>query len=244
MHRTFPKPPARSGFTLIELVVAMTIVAILASVALPAYTGYVARARRADARTQLLQVDQFMQRFYAANDNFAQDRAGNAVFDQVPVNLKQSPADSAKLYDLVIPAGTLSGAAYEIRMVPVSGGSMGNDQCGTFTLTSSGIRGVLVGAGAGATGLRDTCWKRRKRVAGRKAGRLQRRPGKAVSVHVRKCPERHPARPRPSQAAPPSQRSNCGPAIPTRPATRNLRLPASRDTSVRGRRSVRRPASA
>ena len=150
------RPARRGGFTLIELIIAMTIVVILASVALPAYSGYVARARRADARTQLMQVAQFMQRFYAANDSFAQDRAGNAVIDQMPASLKQSPESGNKLYALAIPAATLNAAGYEIRMVPVAGASMANDPCGTLTLTSTGVRGVL--AGAGAAGSRDTCW--------------------------------------------------------------------------------------
>ena len=153
------QPARAAGFTLIELMVTLTIVSILATVALPAYTGYVARARRADARTQLMQVTQFMQRFYAANDSFEQDRAANAVIDQIPASLKQSPADGVKLYELAIPAATLNAAGYEIRMVPVTGGNMDNDSCGTFTLTSTGVRGVLAGADVGAASLRDSCWK-------------------------------------------------------------------------------------
>ncbi|MBC7453909.1 MAG: prepilin-type N-terminal cleavage/methylation domain-containing protein [Massilia sp.] len=156
-HTIYQQRRRRGGFTLIELVIAMTVVLILASVALPAYSGYVARARRADARTQLMQVNQFMQRFYAANDSFEQDRAGNAIVDRIPANLKQSPADGDKLYALAIPAATLNGAGYEIRMVPVAGAGMENDPCGTFTLTSTGVRGVVGGTGAGSS--RDTCWK-------------------------------------------------------------------------------------
>lgn len=145
------------GFTLIELMVVVTIIGILTAIALPAYSGYIARARRADARTQLVQVAQFMQRFYAANDSYAQDRSANNVINQVPASLKVSPPDSNKLYDLTIPTATAT--AYEIRMVPVALGPMGTDTCGTFTLTSTGIRGVLIGGVAGSTTLRDTCWK-------------------------------------------------------------------------------------
>jgi type IV pilus assembly protein PilE len=148
---------ADAGFTLIELMVAVAVVAILASIALPSYTSYIARARRADARTQLLQAAQFMQRFYAANDSYGQDRSGNAVLGQVPGGLLHSPADSAALYDLAIPIATA--AAFTLQMVPVAGGSMANDECGSFTLTSIGVRGVLVGGVAGSTTLRDKCWK-------------------------------------------------------------------------------------
>ena len=147
------------GFSLIELLIALAIVAVLTSLAVPAYTSYVARAKRADARVQLVQAAQFMQRFYAANDSFAKDRADNDVLGQIPAALRQSPADSAKVYDLAIPAETLSATGFELRMVPVLGSAMASDACGSFTLNSAGQRGVLVGNVTGTASLRDSCWR-------------------------------------------------------------------------------------
>ncbi|MBG6073556.1 MULTISPECIES: type IV pilin protein [unclassified Polaromonas] len=150
------------GFTLIELMITAAIVAVLAAIALPSYASYVARARRADARGQLVQAAQFMQRFYAANDSFSKDRAGNDVINQVPASLKQSPSDSTKIYDLVIPMGAApltSPVGFTLHMEPVADGVMARDICGTFTLTSTGVRGVLVSGVVGTEALRDTCWK-------------------------------------------------------------------------------------
>lgn len=161
--RTPRKPSARSsGFTLIELMITVAIVGILAAIAVPSYASYIAKARRADARTQLVQVAQFMQRFYAANDSFSKDRAGIDVIDLIPGSLKQAPVDGSKIYDLTIPLGSApltNPMGFTLRMVPVATGPMRKDACGSFTLTSTGVRGVLVNGVAGASTLRDTCWK-------------------------------------------------------------------------------------
>ena len=147
------------GLTLIELMVVISILSVLVSIALPAYTEQVAKARRADARTQLLQVAQFMQRFYAANDNYEKDRADHEVMSQVPANLKQSPPDGQAIYTLVIPQVTLTRSSFEIHMIPVPGGPMGADKCGTFALSSLGVRSVIVGGVPNTSALRDSCWK-------------------------------------------------------------------------------------
>lgn len=84
------------------------------------------------------------------------------MINQVPPSLKPSPLDSAKLYDLVIPmdaAPLTNPVGFTLRMVLVADGVMAKDACGTFTLTSTGLRDVLAGGVPEPGALRDTCWK-------------------------------------------------------------------------------------
>jgi type IV pilus assembly protein PilE len=151
------------GFTLIELMITVAIIGILASIAVPSYTSYIARARRADARAQLMQVTQLMQRFYTANDRFDKDRSA-LVTDAASTflaSVNQSPAagNGTKLYDLVFGTFPSDGQSFTASMVPVATGAMANDKCGSFTIASTGVRGVNVNGSAGSATLRDECWK-------------------------------------------------------------------------------------
>lgn len=146
------------GFTLVEVMIVVAIVAILSAIAYPSYQEYVRRSKRADARTQLLEVSQYMQRFYSQNDRYdqANDAAGTAI--SLPVALTTVPRGvdpTVADYTIGFQDGTLNARGFTLEAVPRTGGPMVGDKCGTLRINNVGRRSVN-----GATGSMDagTCW--------------------------------------------------------------------------------------
>ena len=63
----------QTGFTLIELMMVLVIVAVLATIALPAYQDYVIKANRGEAQAYLMEVAQKQQLFFNDTRTFASD---------------------------------------------------------------------------------------------------------------------------------------------------------------------------
>lgn len=59
------------GFTLIEMMIVVSIIAILAAIALPLYTNYVHRGKQAEAKTLLMAIKLEQEQFRAENNCYA-----------------------------------------------------------------------------------------------------------------------------------------------------------------------------
>jgi type IV pilus assembly protein PilE len=110
------------GFTLIELMITVAILAIIAAIAYPSFQEQVRDTRRSNAQSDLLELASYMERFYTQNFTYT----GAALpFNESP---KQG---NNKFYDLTLAIG-LGGNSYTLTAAP-KGGQTG-DRCGTMTV--------------------------------------------------------------------------------------------------------------
>ena len=140
------------GFTLIELMIAVAIVGILVSVALPSYNRYVLRSHRVDAINGLLDAASRQARYYTMNNSYT--NAMNAL--GYPVDSAgnyQVPSSTTTYYNVTVQSKTdatsTTPATFTVQAVP--SGTQASDACGTFTLTDLGVRGVSASTVA-------SCW--------------------------------------------------------------------------------------
>ncbi|MEM5427322.1 type IV pilin protein [Cupriavidus oxalaticus] len=145
--------PGMGGMTLIELMVAVSILGILAAIAIPNYTEHVRRGYRTDARGMMTEAAQQLERFRSVNGRYDQDSAGAAF--ALPAAFRTSPRDSNRVrYNLSLVANSLTANGYVLRAVPVDAA----DACGTYLLDQAGTRLNAVGTNPAAY-LQD-CWER------------------------------------------------------------------------------------
>ena len=141
------------GFTLIELMVTVAVIAILSTIAYASYSAYVKRGYRSEAKSVLLQDATILERnFTTANryDNTALAGNGTATSTQI---IQQAPVSGTAIYNVSVAFNTNPAMDFTLTAQPVAGGPMANDECGSFTLTNTGQQNVV-----GATATATDCW--------------------------------------------------------------------------------------
>lgn len=113
------------GFTLMELMVVVAIVGILAAIAVPSYNEQVRKSRRADAKTQVMEIAQGLHRFFTVRNRFT----GGPC-----------PIPDNDFYNIQCVLDDLS---FTITATPVEGTPQEEDRCGALVLDNADRRTVV-----------------------------------------------------------------------------------------------------
>jgi type IV pilus assembly protein PilE len=137
------------GFTLMELLVALTVLGILASLALPAFFEQLARARRTDVQAALLEDAAYMQHYYAAHDAFAGTPPPRLPFSS-------TPRLGAASYTIAVDVPATDATSFVLTATRT--GAMSSDPCGDFTVDNVGRRDLVPGSYAAGRSA-ERCWR-------------------------------------------------------------------------------------
>lgn len=125
------------GFTLFELLVAVTIIALLAAIAYPGYTRHVKKVYRAEIVALLTEQAQHLERFYTRNGTFIDASGVSAGNERYRIDAALNPQD------------------FSLVATPAADSVMAGDPCAAFQLTSTGERS---NPGAASEQSRKACW--------------------------------------------------------------------------------------
>lgn len=145
-----------SGFTLLELMIVVVVVAILAAIALPSYTDFILRGKLVEAHSQLADLRVKLEQFYQDNRNYGSTGALCGV---------AMPTTTVRYFTYTcnwLPLGTNQGYT-----ITATGNAVESLTGISFTIDQSNGRATTVTGGSamannGYTAATTTCWVRSK----------------------------------------------------------------------------------
>lgn len=140
-----PMHHKQSGFTLIEVMIAVVIIGILASIAYPSYTQYVTRTYRDSAKACLSEYAHAMERRYAESLSYKLKDD-----PQTPVLSCATASNLNTRYDFTI---DVKQDSFIATATPKDVQAAKEKQCGTMSIDQKGQRTAMVGEIKS-----DQCW--------------------------------------------------------------------------------------
>ena len=163
------KKPGANGFTLIELMITVVIVAILVGIAYPSYTRYVAETRRSGATIPLSQLAALQEKFWTECGRYTPNFNG-AIVGCTGLGVGATAGSYTTwdgYYTIPIPAllpgptGVAGGGGYTLSAAPATGSSQltaDGDKCTTLTISNTGLKTATGTDGNLTNG--GKCWKK------------------------------------------------------------------------------------
>lgn len=114
-----------SGFTLIELMIVVVIVAILTAIAYPSYQDHIRRGHRANAQQFLMDVAQREEQFLLDQRQYTATWGAGGINLAMPAGIAEKYTDPPTIAVANCP-GTCP-PTYQITLIPIAGGLMATD---------------------------------------------------------------------------------------------------------------------
>ncbi|MFT3790403.1 MAG: type IV pilin protein [Rudaea sp.] len=124
------------GFTLIEVMIVVVIIAILATIAYPSYVRQIRKSRRAQAKADIVQVAQNLERNFTQTSAYTTAPSATNVYFCSSAFSQPSPSSGTAYYTLTL--GNCTATTYTVTATPE--GDQTNDVCGTLTMDQTGKR--------------------------------------------------------------------------------------------------------
>jgi len=128
MKRSYSRYRQQQGFTLIEMMIVVVIIAILLTIALPSFRDQIIRGHRSAAQSEMLEIANREQQYLLANRAYA---------DQGTLGYTP-PTDVSDQYTYTIAVGISTLPTFNITFTPTATGTQVND--GTLTLDHTGLK--------------------------------------------------------------------------------------------------------
>lgn len=129
------------GFSLVELLITLTIISILSAIALPFYSQHQANERRLEAEVALNKLAISLEQYYITHHGYQ---------DVTLINLEFNDKIADNRYQLIIASATDN--SFELQAKPLDNQARIDAACGTLTLNSSGEKGIT------GPGQLSDCW--------------------------------------------------------------------------------------
>ncbi len=123
------------GFTLIELMIVVVVVAILSTVAYPSYHEFIVKSKRAEGKAALLEAAQSLERHFTNYNTYPSNltTAGVRTF---------SGDNAAKAaYTIAIAAGTTGSLASSFALTATPANGHADPKCGNLSIDQLGRKG-------------------------------------------------------------------------------------------------------